>query len=475
MEYRVGLCSSCGASFKVPASFSADKAKCKVCSGVVEIGPVQSDAPPPVPTRKPAPTAGKEKPEGPSMKERLLAERRAAEEAAARQSKPSAIPSKTVDRPGSRASGLPVGAAPKARAVADVPTGKIARGASKPVAGAGSRTSSGGPTASVGVGAHAGAGAGAGAAAGAGSRRKPASGRRRGGKDDADDAEEGTRGRRGSRAREKQNPVVLITAGLLVVGAAAAAGWFFLGGDKAPEGGADSSLQAAGTTDNAPNTATSADGGAQTAGTPAANDTTGGAAAGTPAADGAGDATAAAPGEGAPATETPKPPKAAAVHDPASVDLTALEELGPVEGVGAEEWQRIRDLVATALDPESAVAGNRARRELEGMGKPAFPAIINMMRTLDYSTLQGCRNGDIAQQMLEAITNGRNYGWQYTAEPNDEWYNKTATRNWHNQWLKMRDNETEWRTFAKITGDAGGSEEPAGGLDEDDLDALDDL
>jgi hypothetical protein len=207
MEYRVGLCSSCGASFKVPASFSADKAKCKVCSGVVEIGPVQSDAPPPMPARRPAPTAApaKEKREGPSMKERLLAERRAAEAAATRQQKPSAIPAKSVDRTGGRGSegrAMQVTPAPKARAVADAPTGKIARGASKPVAGAAARTSSGGPTA--GAGAQMGAKTVAGA--GAGSRRKPAGAKgRRGGHDDADDAGEGPRGRRGhARARRSR-------------------------------------------------------------------------------------------------------------------------------------------------------------------------------------------------------------------------------------------------------------------------------
>ncbi len=40
MSYRIGTCSSCGASFKVPASFAADRARCKTCSGVVEIGEV---------------------------------------------------------------------------------------------------------------------------------------------------------------------------------------------------------------------------------------------------------------------------------------------------------------------------------------------------------------------------------------------------------------------------------------------------
>jgi hypothetical protein len=46
MSYRLGQCTSCKARYKIPASFTAKRAKCKTCSGVVEIGPViasQSD------------------------------------------------------------------------------------------------------------------------------------------------------------------------------------------------------------------------------------------------------------------------------------------------------------------------------------------------------------------------------------------------------------------------------------------------
>src|SRR5262245_18479715 len=39
MAQRVGTCASCGAQFRVPASFQADRVKCKQCSGVVELAP----------------------------------------------------------------------------------------------------------------------------------------------------------------------------------------------------------------------------------------------------------------------------------------------------------------------------------------------------------------------------------------------------------------------------------------------------
>jgi hypothetical protein len=45
MEYRLGKCSSCGAEYKVPASFAHDVARCKVCKGTVRLGPARAPAP----------------------------------------------------------------------------------------------------------------------------------------------------------------------------------------------------------------------------------------------------------------------------------------------------------------------------------------------------------------------------------------------------------------------------------------------
>jgi hypothetical protein len=48
MAHRVGVCSSCGARFQIPATFAPDRARCRTCGGVVEIGPaVGVEAPPP--------------------------------------------------------------------------------------------------------------------------------------------------------------------------------------------------------------------------------------------------------------------------------------------------------------------------------------------------------------------------------------------------------------------------------------------
>ena len=59
MSERVGVCQQCNARFKIPATFTANKAKCSKCGGVVEIGPVTSEAAAPAirdaePSRRPA-------------------------------------------------------------------------------------------------------------------------------------------------------------------------------------------------------------------------------------------------------------------------------------------------------------------------------------------------------------------------------------------------------------------------------------
>ncbi len=59
MDYRLGKCSSCGAEYKVPSSFAHDVARCKVCKGVVRLGPSSA----PNPATAPAVSRGREEEE----------------------------------------------------------------------------------------------------------------------------------------------------------------------------------------------------------------------------------------------------------------------------------------------------------------------------------------------------------------------------------------------------------------------------
>ena len=44
MAHRVGVCGSCHARFQIPANFAPNRARCRTCGGVVEIGPAVEDA-----------------------------------------------------------------------------------------------------------------------------------------------------------------------------------------------------------------------------------------------------------------------------------------------------------------------------------------------------------------------------------------------------------------------------------------------
>lgn len=482
MDYRKGICGDCSAEYKLPPSFAADKAKCKQCGGVVAVGPVETAEPPapaqpkpePVPAKKPtaakrpaqAPPkkvaeAGEEAPrkrrEGPSMKEQLMARRKA--EAAE-----SEAPAK-----------------PAAKKAASKPASRKPAGAAKPAAG-GSRTTRG--------------------SAASGARRGGASSRRgRGG-----EGEDEGRPARGRRQQKQGNPALLWgSLGAVVI---AIAGWFFLMkgaeeeivenktamADATAEAGTEGATapEAAGTTEpEAAPAAPSEPEAAAPASEPA------------PAGDGAGEA--AAPEETAPeepegpATEPPRnaatgrykvfmlsrQPKTAAKYpdelydpkDPAEPQIATYAMFETPPGTSPDEWEEIMDLARTMIDPDAGAAGNRAAIALEKKGKPAFPAIVNVMLTLDYSTKDGNQAGDVCQRSLQNIANGRNVGWyhSYREEPN-----KTAIQNtrcvdllYNNVWARELREPGYFERYAKIE-EKKKADEPAeddGALD----DALDDL
>jgi hypothetical protein len=43
LAHRVGICSSCRARYQIPATFPHDRARCRSCGGVVEIGPLEGE------------------------------------------------------------------------------------------------------------------------------------------------------------------------------------------------------------------------------------------------------------------------------------------------------------------------------------------------------------------------------------------------------------------------------------------------
>jgi len=434
MTHRLGVCSSCDAKYKIPASFTASQAKCKSCGGVVNISDPEGakKAAPPVPTKqvaqvpKPAPKkpeldeikgSGKKR-SGPSMKERLLAERQAAE---AQQAKPAAKPA----RPARRSSA----AKAEPKETAGAPTRETAKAS----ATRGSKRTAAGS-----------------------SRRSGARGSKRRGEADAEVAENeetAPRGRRG--AAKKKSPLLpLMSVAALVL---AGVGAFFFMQNEEVTAAEESSMA---DTEMAANEAKLA--AEKAAADMEAMDKE------------AADATESADATPEPEAEPEKPKEEAPKKgpDPSSVDLTAIEDFGPVDGMSQEDFDDLVEKTNMMIDPEAGAAGNRSRTALIKAGRLAFPALLNKFKTLDFSTEQGYRDGDLFQKSLEEICGGKNFGWRYSAEPKDELFNKKVVKNWSSNWRVAQDDPARWEAMAGVKAKPV---EEAEEFSEDSMDDLDDF
>ncbi|MFT7667731.1 MAG: hypothetical protein ACI8X5_000414 [Planctomycetota bacterium] len=424
MSFRIGECSSCGANYKLPASFAADQARCKNCGGVVQIGKAGEPAAPKAAASTPTEdlkevTRPKKKSSGPSMKERLMAERKAAEAAAA---KPAAA------KP-----------APAKPATAKAPAPKPAATESK-------------------------------APAKSSSSRRSRSGSRRA---DGDSGDEGGKEKGGSRRRrsapeKKKAPVGGMIAMVLMVAVLGAAGYFYMN-----RGEEDSAEAADGTTEDVVMNTSDADG--EAAGTdgegtePIVKDAEDG-----DEADGAAE-----DGSEETLTAVAKPKKEAKAGDPDTVDLTLIEDYGPIAGCDEARFLELQELAAVMVDPEAGAAGNRARNKLVEAGKEAFPAVFNALKALDLTDNDQFRSADVCQKALESLCNGNNFGWKYPSqEPvKFHYFDKKVIVAWSKAWDQAKDNDGAWAKLAKLDSLPAKEEEEVGEDDDtaDALDGLDDL
>ncbi len=417
MQYRVGTCASCNATFKVPATFPADKAKCKSCAdGVVEIGPPVDEPEPKKESFEEYVPSGKSGKSGPSMMEKLRAQR--AEDAAA------AAPPVPSRKPAEAKSEKAKEDKPK-RAGSGKKGVRTRRGSGKPARSGGRRS---------------------GAVA-----------------DDGEDHGGGTSGRWQPRKKKSPLPMLGSFAGALI---AVFLVWkFVIAPNATEETPVDNTVAEAG--ENSDSTTDST----QTSDDPD---------------EGAADETAedlpveTGPDETAADTtttddtpeETAKPERK---YDPSSVDLSDLEVFGPQEGTTPEEWSDIQQLTATAIDPDAGAAGSRAvKKIIETYGPKAFGSIVNRMATLDYSTEQGFRDGDVLQRALMDISNGKNAGWAYSTSDKDHVFNKKVVVLLHKVWSRARTDEAYWLNYSKQD-KAAEDKEDAAEMSDDDLDALDDI
>lgn len=442
MSFRIGQCSSCGASYKLPASFEADQARCKNCGGVVQIGkagePAPSAAAPPVPAKKPAAAATpkpKPKRSGPSMKERLIAERKAAE--AAEKKSPAA-----PKRAAGKASAAPVKAATAKRVASP------AKSAATPKTGAAKRSASG-------------------------SRRSA-----RGKSDESADSGSSRSGRRRAAPEKKKSPMgaIIGVVALLAIGGGA---FFFMNQDSGTD---PDEVNAAG--ENAEDVAENGtDGGEPTledSTTGEENSSTDSATSDEPeaAAPELTDEEKAAAATAAEAAASAKAAKDAAANDPASVDLTAIADFEPFAGTSPDRVLELEDWTTTMMDPMAGAAGNRAKKKLVDAGREAMPIIINALKRLDLTDDDGFRSADVSQKALQEICNGNNFGWKYPSQEPDRFhlFDKKVIRSWTQAWAKAATDDDYWAKLAKLDSvEAAASEEPEEEAVDDALDALDDF
>lgn len=473
MQYRVGKCGGCGATFKVPATFKGDQAKCKSCEdGVVAIGPVE-EADPVADVRgdeqeedlvEHRPSGKKD--DGPSMLEKLRAQR-AAEQGQKQGAK--AVPAR---RPASR------------RPAKKVPAGKnVEKDAQKGSAQAASGRRAAGQrparperrTARKGAGegderpSRARAGA-SGRGSSRSSARRAGGTRARRGEDDED--EDGGSSRRGRAARKKKSPAPLIGALVLLVVVGVAA-WQMLGDDEA---------QAA---EDGDQDVAAADAGA---GAPAGEDAadeseaTDDAAAEGPDEEAAGEPDS----EDAESTqEEPSQPTDTVTPDeevdPSVLDLSSFEPLEKDPECSEEEWERIQELATVMADEWSPKDAAEARDELCAIGRFAYPAMVNEFLKVDFTTRDGRLEAGFFQRAMEQLLGGRNYGWKtdYENEPNKTTlFNKKVVEKWYVTWKQVKGKPNAWNDLSKNplnTNRPDEEDEKETGLTESDQDDLDEI
>ncbi|MFT4649146.1 MAG: hypothetical protein ACI9X4_002381 [Glaciecola sp.] len=168
-------------------------------------------------------------------------------------------------------------------------------------------------------------------------------------------------------------------------------------------------------------------------------------------------------------------------NDAAEPQIATFDLFDKATGCSDDDWAAIQKRAALLGDLESGAAGTRAALKLEkDDGQNAVPALVNVLLRLDYTTQEGQEAGDFVQRTLSRISNGRNADWRYgfASSPNKTIIQNRRTVNvWYGVWAKVVADPTYWDRFAGQTEAAkrakkGPAAEPE---PEDETDGLDDL
>ena len=423
MEFRPGLCSACKASFRIPATFTANKAKCSKCGGTVEIGAVTSDTG----------GASSAAPNAPPVPAKAISAPVAA--AAARlAAKPEAIATQPVSAK----------SAAQRPAAAPVPTSATSKPAAVPVKAT--------PPVKPAVAAKSPASSSANkTAAASASPAKPVSAAKpNAGRVDEDDGEDERAARRQRLEKRKGMSPVLIGVSLLLSIAVGSGVWIMYSkvsaqnAEKAAVAVAEKAkkneelrllevertrLAAEALAADAPETKPTQSGevlAAESAKNPA-------------------DAEAEAGAKAAAAKPVAKGPVE-------GYDLSKIADFAATEGTTPEEWTRLQEDAALFVDFSAGARSSRAGNRLMETPKQSFPAILNQFKKLNLEDETGYRMADATQKLLERICKGHNVGWKYEQQENWLQYNQKAIKKWCDLWTRASTDEAFWNSLIKNDG-----------------------
>lgn len=155
------------------------------------------------------------------------------------------------------------------------------------------------------------------------------------------------------------------------------------------------------------------------------------------------------------------------ITDPA---LIVLEQVAPLEkasDTSADTWQEAVEDLALYLKDSGASSNRAGNRLAEDYPRAAYPAIINAMLKVDYTSTDGLHLASSLNNLLLRIGT-RDLSWKATAfnEPGTaEWdakvvFNKKVVVVWHNLWVESYANSlSAWNHFSKVAASGGAVEE----------------
>ena len=158
--------------------------------------------------------------------------------------------------------------------------------------------------------------------------------------------------------------------------------------------------------------------------------------------------------------QVPSPGEAVAtrgITDFDALDLTLVPLLSQWSGSSDDDWESVQSKLELFLD-DSGVRSTRAGDKMVKMGRHAFPAIVNQMMQVDFSTREGNYTAGVLNDLITKIGQGTNYGWksfQISTPGSEEFlkdalFNKKIAAKWQTLWVsKFATDDAQWEGFSK--------------------------